>query len=62
MSEYPVQNVEQTVQRALDEHPDIRIVLNVAARARDMEAKEPPRDFATSTEVVAIPSNLQHPV
>jgi hypothetical protein len=55
-------DTEQIIKRALNENPDIRLVLDVAARARDTEARERPREIEASTEVVAIPCNPQIPV
>jgi hypothetical protein len=55
-------DTEQIIKKALNENPDIRLVLDVAARARDTEARELPREIGASTEVVAIPCNPQIPV
>jgi hypothetical protein len=52
-------NADQIIQDALDKNPDVRLVLEIAARARDMEAKEPPREIGVATEVAAIPTNPQ---
>jgi hypothetical protein len=52
-------SVAGTIQKALDENPEIRIVLDIAARARDTEAKEPPREIGASTEVAAQPTHTQ---
>jgi hypothetical protein len=53
------QIVEQTIEKALHENPDIRVVLEIAARAREIEARELPRELGTATDVVAIPNNSQ---
>lgn len=53
---------KELVRNALRENPDVRLVLDVAARAKDMEAREQPREIGGSTEVVAIPCNPQIPV
>ncbi len=52
-------NTNQTIKKALNENPDVRLVLEVAARARDAEAKEPPREIGAATEVAAIPTHPQ---
>jgi hypothetical protein len=52
-------NTEKLVQKVLDENPEVRLVLDIAARARETEARELPREIGTSTEVVAIPINSQ---
>jgi hypothetical protein len=53
----------QTVVRSwMDESPDVRLVLEIAARAHAIEFREPPRDLGVVTDVVAIPTNSQHPV
>jgi hypothetical protein len=55
-------SVSKTIRRAINENPEIRVVLAIAERAREMEAKEPPRELIVKTEVVAIPSNQQRAV
>jgi hypothetical protein len=55
-------NTKQIIKKAMKENPDIRLVLEISARARDMESKELPREMGASTEVVAIPCNPQTPV
>jgi hypothetical protein len=52
-------NAEQMIKKALDENPEILLVLEIAARARDAESKEPPRNIGTATDIVAIPTNSQ---
>jgi hypothetical protein len=49
----------EMVEKTLKENPDVRLVLEIAARARETEAKEPPREIGAATEVVAIPTNPQ---
>jgi hypothetical protein len=51
--------VEQTIQKALDENPEIGTVLRIAACARELEARELPREIRVTNEVVAIPTNPQ---
>jgi hypothetical protein len=53
---------EQIIQKALDKNPDIRLVLEIAARAHDLESKEPPLYTGMATDTVALPTNLQCPV
>ncbi len=52
-------SVTQIIEKALEENPQIRIVLEAAARARDAEAKEPPKEISGSTEVVTVPTHTQ---
>ncbi len=52
----------QMIKKALDENPDIRLVLEAAERAREAESKEPPRNIGIATETVAIPTKSQGPV
>lgn len=49
----------QVIKDALDANPDVRLVLAIAARARDAESKEPPRNIGFATDIVAIPTNSQ---
>jgi hypothetical protein len=53
---------EQAVQNAIDKNPDIRLVLEIAARAFEVESKEPPLYTGMATDTVAQPANLQCPV
>jgi hypothetical protein len=53
---------EQIIQNAIDEDPDIRLVLEIAARALDAESKEPPLHTGMATDTVVQPANLQSPV
>lgn len=50
---------QQIVQNAIDANPEIRLILEIATRARDAEARELPREIGSSTEVVAVPINSQ---
>ena len=52
-------NAEQMIKNATDKNPEIRLVLEIAARARELESKQPPRDIVTATETVAIPTSSQ---
>ena len=52
-------NAEQVIKDALDRNPEIRLVLEIAARAREVESKDPPRNMEVATETVAIPTNSQ---
>jgi hypothetical protein len=51
--------VVDVINEALKEHPDVQLVLAVAARARETEARELPREIGVATEVAAITTNLQ---
>ena len=55
-------DTKRVVEKALAENPEINLVLDIAARARAIEATELPREIGASTEVVAIPCNPQIPV
>jgi hypothetical protein len=55
-------NATQLIDKALSENPDILVVLEIAARARETEAKEPPREIGVSTEVAAISIDSQYAV
>ena len=52
----------EMIEKALKENPDVWLVLDIAARAREKEARELPREINAATEVVAIPNNPQCPV
>lgn len=55
-------DAEQIVKDAIATNPDVRLVLEMAARAREAESKEPPRSIGMSTEVAALPTTSQYPV
>lgn len=55
-------DTKQTIEKAINENPEIQVVLAIAARARETEARELPRELGTATEVVAIPNNPQSAV
>lgn len=50
----------QIIRDAVAEHPEIRLILEIAARARETEAREQPRELGLATEVVAIPTHTQY--
>jgi hypothetical protein len=52
----------EVIRKALDENRDVRLILEIATRAREIESKEPPRHVGIATEIVAIPTNSQCPV
>ncbi len=52
-------NATQMIDKAFSENPDVLVVLEIAARAREAEARELPREIGISAEVVAIPTDLQ---
>jgi hypothetical protein len=54
-------DVTKLAQRAM-ENPDVRTVLEIAARARDIEAREPAKTIGIATDIIAIPTNSQCPV
>jgi hypothetical protein len=52
-------NIEKVIKSNLKENPEVRLVLEIAARARDLEALEPPREIGFATDIVAIPTKSQ---
>jgi hypothetical protein len=52
--------IERIIQDAVDANPEIRLILEIAARARDTEAREQPRELSSATEVAAIPIHTQY--
>jgi len=51
--------ITKLVRRAM-ENPDVRIVLEIAERARDVESREPAKTIGMATDVIAIPTNSQY--
>ncbi len=52
-------NATQQIDKALKENPDIQVVLDIAARARETEERELPHEIVVSTEVTVIPTDSQ---
>ena len=55
-------NADQIIRKALEDNPEIRLVLEIAARARDAEDKTAPADFSPKGETVTVPNHQQFPV
>jgi hypothetical protein len=52
-------SVPKKIKKAIEDNPEIRVVLGIAQRAREAEAKELPRELSVTTGVVALPTNQQ---
>ncbi len=52
-------NPVQIIQNALDKNPEMRLVLEIAARAREVESRELPRDIGLATDIAVVPTNSQ---
>jgi hypothetical protein len=48
-----IMDATQTVKDALDANPEMRLVLEIATRARELEQMEPPKNFGISTEIIS---------
>lgn len=57
-----MQSAKQLIQRAIRENPEVSLVLEIATRARDLEARELPKEIGVSTETTATPVNSQSAV
>lgn len=57
----PATSIEN-LQKQIVENPEIRMVLEIAMRARDIEATQPARVIGIATDVAATPTNSQCPV
>jgi hypothetical protein len=44
----------QIVKDALDANPDMRLVLEIAARAHELEQMQPPKNLWVNTEIVTL--------
>lgn len=47
---------DQLIQREMKENPEVSLILEIAARAREVETREPPQEIRVSTEAIAIPA------
>ncbi len=52
----------KNIQKAINDNPEVRLVLEIAERARDAEDKAAPVDFTPKNEVVTVPNNQQFPL
>lgn len=52
-------STQKIIDNAVKRNPDIALVLEVAARARESEEREPVKELRTSTEVAANPTTAQ---
>jgi len=52
----------EKLQKQIAENPEIRAVLEIAIRAREIEATQPARVIGIATDIAATPSNSQCPV
>jgi hypothetical protein len=50
------------VKQGMKENPELRIVLEIAARARAIEENNPAIDLTPKNDVVTLPSNVQFAV
>ncbi len=48
-------NIDATIQKVISENPDVRLVLEIALRARAAALNEPPIYIGMTTEIIAIP-------
>jgi hypothetical protein len=60
--EVSAMNATQIIKEALSNNDEVRLVLEITAHAREMEARVMPQEIGASTEVIAIPCNPQVPV
>jgi len=57
----PMTSAEK-LQKQIAENPEIRMVLEIAMRARETEQTQPARVIGIATDIAATPSNSQCPV
>jgi hypothetical protein len=48
------------LKKAINDNPEIAVVLEIAARAREVEERTPPQEIRASTEVAALPAHTQN--
>lgn len=58
----PPADAAALVQKRVEASAEMRLVLEIAARARAAESNEPPRHIGIATDIVATPTNSQYPV
>jgi hypothetical protein len=52
-------DAQTAVRNWIEESPDVRLVQEIAMRARDVEAREPPCEMDMTTETIATPIKSQ---
>jgi|HubBroStandDraft_6_1064221.scaffolds.fasta_scaffold37702_2 hypothetical protein len=52
-------NTKQALKKAVKENPDIELVLEISARARETEQREPAKELRPSTDVGMNPTTAQ---
>jgi hypothetical protein len=57
--EGPNMTTKQIIRDAIESNPEIRLILDIATRARELEEKSFPLELRASADVVAIPVKLQ---
>jgi hypothetical protein len=54
--------IATALRERINENPDVRLVREIAMRAQEMEAREPPRYIGIATDIAATHANSQYPV
>jgi hypothetical protein len=54
-----MRSANELVQQEMKENPEVLLILEIAARAREIEARELLHEIRVSTEVAAVPINSQ---
>ena len=52
-------DTQKLIKKAAKENPDIRLVLEISARARETEQREPAKELRPSTDVGMNPTTAQ---
>ncbi len=52
-------HTRKIIKKAVKENPDIALVLEISARARESEQREPAKELRPATDVAANPTNTQ---
>jgi hypothetical protein len=53
-------STKEIVKKAISDNPEIAAVLEIAARAREVEERTPPQEIRASTDVSALPTHTQN--
>ena len=54
-------HIAAIIRKGITENPDVRTVLEIALRARELESAQPPRNIGIATDAVATSTNSQCP-
>lgn len=53
-------DIARTIEEAMDQNTDLRLVLEIAARAHAYEIQAPPMELTPTSDVAVLPDQMQY--